>query len=49
MAVLALSADLRDMRDRLGRMVIGNNKAGMCVCISKERVHKERAHSPEAE
>uniref|UniRef100_A0A7S3VLD1 Formate--tetrahydrofolate ligase n=1 Tax=Dunaliella tertiolecta TaxID=3047 RepID=A0A7S3VLD1_DUNTE len=28
MAVLALSSDLADMRARLGRMVIGNNKAG---------------------
>ncbi len=28
MAVLALATDLADMRDRLGRMVIGNNKAG---------------------
>jgi formyltetrahydrofolate synthetase len=28
MAVLALTTDLADMRDRLGRMVIGTNKAG---------------------
>jgi formyltetrahydrofolate synthetase len=28
MAVLALTNDLADMRDRLGRMVIGTNKAG---------------------
>ena len=28
MAVLALATDLADMRDRLGRMVIGSNKAG---------------------
>jgi formyltetrahydrofolate synthetase len=28
MAVLALATDLNDMRDRLGRMVIGSNKAG---------------------
>jgi formyltetrahydrofolate synthetase len=28
MAVLALAKDLADMRDRLGRMVIGSNKAG---------------------
>ena len=28
MAVLALATDLKDMRDRLGRMVIGSNKAG---------------------
>ena len=28
MAILALATDLADMRDRLGRMVIGSNKAG---------------------
>src|ERR1700734_2643809 len=28
MAILALANDLADMRDRLGRMVIGSNKAG---------------------
>ena len=28
MAVLALTTDLKDMRDRLGRMVIGSNRAG---------------------
>ena len=28
MAILALSNDLRDMRERLGRMVIGSSKAG---------------------
>jgi formyltetrahydrofolate synthetase len=28
MAVLALATDLADMRERLGRMVIGNSKAG---------------------
>jgi formyltetrahydrofolate synthetase len=28
MAILALATDLPDMRDRLGRMVIGSNKAG---------------------
>lgn len=28
MAVLALSTDLADMRERLGRMVVGNSKAG---------------------
>src|SRR5580704_15212910 len=28
MAVLALTTDLTDMRDRLGRMVIGSNRAG---------------------
>ena len=28
MAVLALTTDLADMRERLGRMVIGNNRAG---------------------
>ena len=28
MAILALATDLADMRDRLGRMVIGTNKAG---------------------
>ena len=28
MAVLALATDLSDMRERLGRMVIGNSKAG---------------------
>ncbi|KAL6747918.1 formate-tetrahydrofolate ligase [Haematococcus lacustris] len=28
MAVLALSTDLKDMRERLGRMVVGNSKAG---------------------
>uniref|UniRef100_A0A7S0WIR1 formate--tetrahydrofolate ligase n=1 Tax=Chlamydomonas leiostraca TaxID=1034604 RepID=A0A7S0WIR1_9CHLO len=28
MAVLALSSDLADMRERLGRMVIGNSRAG---------------------
>jgi hypothetical protein len=29
MAVLALSTDLADMRERLGRMVIGNSKSGV--------------------
>jgi formate--tetrahydrofolate ligase len=28
MAVLALASDLGDMRERLGRMVIGNSKTG---------------------
>jgi formyltetrahydrofolate synthetase len=28
MAILALAVDLEDMRDRLGRMVIGSNRAG---------------------
>ncbi len=28
MAILALATDLKDMRDRLGRMVIGSNRAG---------------------
>ena len=28
MAVLALTSDLSDMRERLGRMVVGNSKAG---------------------
>ena len=28
MAVLALATDLSDMRERLGRMVVGNSKAG---------------------
>lgn len=28
MAVLALASDLSDMRERLGRMVVGNSKAG---------------------
>ncbi|KAI1301008.1 tetrahydrofolate synthase [Mortierella claussenii] len=31
MAVLALSADLRDMRQRLGRMVVASNRAGQPV------------------
>jgi len=31
MAVLALSKDLADMRQRLGRMVIGSNKAGDAI------------------
>lgn len=31
MAILALSNDLADMRDRLGRMVIGSSKAGDAV------------------
>ena len=31
MAVLALTTDLADMRERLGRMVIGNNKAGVPI------------------
>ncbi len=31
MAVLALATDLADMRDRLGRMVIGSNKAGEAI------------------
>lgn len=30
MAVLALATDLGDMRERLGRMVIGTSKAGGC-------------------
>ena len=34
MAVLALTTDLSDMRERLGRMVIGNSKKGVCtVCV----------------
>ena len=28
MAVLALATDLKDMRDRLGRMVVGYSKKG---------------------
>ena len=28
MAVLALTTDLRDMRDRRGRMVVGNSRQG---------------------
>ena len=28
MAILALTVSLKDMRDRLGRMVIGTNRAG---------------------
>ncbi len=31
MAILALATDLADMRDRLGRMVIGSNKAGEAI------------------
>ena len=31
MAILALTTDLADMRERLGRMVIGTNKAGEAV------------------
>lgn len=31
MAILALTTDLADMRDRLGRMVIGTNRAGEAV------------------
>src|SRR5271163_1232463 len=31
MAVLALTTDLRDMRDRLGRMVIGTNRGGALI------------------
>src|SRR5271155_1379167 len=31
MAVLALTTDLRDMRDRLGRMVIGTDRAGALI------------------
>ena len=31
MAVLALTTDRKDMRDRLGRMVIGWNRAGEAV------------------
>ena len=30
MAVLALATDMRDMRDRLGRMVVGNDTKGAC-------------------
>lgn len=30
MAVLALASDVADMRDRLGAMVIGNDKKGGC-------------------
>lgn len=34
MAVLALATDLADMRERLGRMVIGLSRsgAGLCLC-----------------
>ena len=28
MAILALTSDLRDMRERLGRMVVASSKAG---------------------
>ncbi len=31
MAILALTTDLKDMRDRMGRIVIGTNKAGEAV------------------
>ncbi len=31
MAILALTTDLRDMRERLGRMVIGTNKKGEAI------------------
>jgi len=31
MAILALATDLADMRDRLGRMVIGSNRAGEAI------------------
>ena len=31
MAVLALASDVSDMRERLGRMVIGNSRAGGCA------------------
>lgn len=31
MAVLALATDLKDMRDRLGGMVIGTSRAGAAV------------------
>lgn len=31
MAVLALASDVTDMRERLGRMVIGNSRAGRCI------------------
>jgi formyltetrahydrofolate synthetase len=31
MAILALTTDLRDMRERLGRIVIGTNKAGETI------------------
>ena len=33
MAVLALTTDLRDMRERFGRMVIGTNKAGEAINV----------------
>ena len=33
MAVLALASDLADMRERLGRMVVGSSRAGACVCV----------------
>lgn len=33
MAVLALTTDLADMRERLGRMVIGNSKKGTWCCV----------------
>lgn len=34
MAVLALTTDVKDMRARLGRMVIGSNTKGLSYCFS---------------
>ena len=43
MAVLALSTDMRDMRDRLGRMVVGNDTKGACRVVGDGGV---QVHAP---
>ena len=52
MAVLALTSDLRDMRERLGKMVVASSKAGRPVtaddlvspCIADDLVSPCIAH-----
>ncbi len=44
MAVLALATDLADMRERLGRMVVGNDtkgeEGGVLACVGGQSVYK---------
>ena len=42
MAILALSTSLADMRDRLGRMVIGSSRAGVPITADDLGVKAER-------
>jgi methylenetetrahydrofolate dehydrogenase (NADP+)/methenyltetrahydrofolate cyclohydrolase/formyltetrahydrofolate synthetase len=46
MAILALTSDLRDMRERLGKMVVASNKSGNPVCADDlVRLFTKRVYS----